>query len=131
MPTNQSAQLERTEPAPPSRSAGGGLPATGRFAGLRVVDGRSVVTVRLEGRGHAQVTLEATPDHRLARCLTAGFRRLAWVRIDVRTLGEATVRCQVAGLARRLHHCRLPLAAALALAEADVPTVVRMRPEGA
>ena len=124
MATRQSAQLERVDG---ERARVGGLPAAGRFAGLRVVDGRSVVAVRLEGRADAEVTMSTTPDHRLARCLTAGFRRLAWVRIDA---SGAAVRCEVAGLARRLHHCRLPLAAALALAEAEVPTVVRMRPEG-
>ncbi len=125
MATHRSAQLERVDRA---GTRGGGSPATGRFAGLRVVDGRSVVAVRFEGRADAEVTMGATPNHRLAQCLTAGFRRLAWVRIDV---SGTVVRCEVAGIARRVHHCRLPLAAALGLAEAEVPTVVRMRAGGA
>ena len=97
--------------------------AAGRFAGLRAVDGRSIITVGLPGRPDAEVTLVGTPDARLARSLTTGFRRLAWVRIDA---SGPRVRCEVSGIARRPHQCRLPLAAALALAAADVPTLVRL-----
>lgn len=121
----QQAQVDRLGTPGPTA---GRRPATGRFAGLRVLDGRSVVTVCLAGGADREVTLAGTPNSRLARSLTAGFRRMAWVRIDA---SEAEVRCEAAGIARRAHHCRLPLAAALALAEADVPTVVRLRPGGA
>ncbi|MBA3281037.1 MAG: hypothetical protein H0U29_02295 [Acidimicrobiia bacterium] len=93
-----------------------------------MLDGRTVVTVRLAGGADGEVTLAATPNPGLARSLTAGFRRMAWVRIDASGPG---VRCEAAGIARRAHHCRLPLAAALALAEADVPTMVRLRRGGA
>ncbi|MDQ3304524.1 MAG: hypothetical protein M3535_00820 [Actinomycetota bacterium] len=97
----------------------------GRLVGLRLVGGRSVLTVRVAGGYDREVTLAARPNLGLARNLTGGFRRLAWVRIDTTS---TPVCCEVSGIARRAHRCRIPLAAALALAAADVPTLVRLRP---
>jgi hypothetical protein len=97
----------------------------GRFVGLRVVGRRSVLTVRATGGYDREVTLAARPNLGLARNLTGGFRRLAWVRIDTTS---TPMRCEVSGIARRPHRCRIPLAAALALAAADVPTLVRLHP---
>lgn len=115
----RSARLGRAQARPAQ------APAVGRVVGLRVLDGRSLVTVRLPGCPDSDVALAGVPDPGLARTLTTGFRRLAWVRIDA---SGTNIRCEVSGIARRPHRCRLPLAAALALAEADVPTVVRLRP---
>lgn len=99
--------------------------ATGRLVRVQVVDGRSVLTVRRAGGHDREVVLPGIPNPGLARRLTAGFRRLAWVRIDT---ASRSVRCEVSGLARRPHRCRLPLGAALALA-GDVPTLVRLASE--
>lgn len=127
MATHQADQLEPTIRSTMAQAPSGPSSMAGRFAGLRVTGGHSVVSVDLHGRPGGQVTLAATPDARLARTLTSGFRRLAWIRIDA---SSPDVRCEVSGIARRPRRCRLPLAAALALAEADVPTLVRLRRVG-
>ncbi|MBW3611475.1 MAG: hypothetical protein KY438_08090 [Actinobacteria bacterium] len=127
MATGQAEGLGAVDHPASSEPTPGQYGAVGAFAGLSVVGGHSHVRVRLAGRPDAEVTLGAIPDARLARTLTAGFRRLAWVRIDAS--GPIT-RCEVSGMTRRAHRCRLPLPAALALAEADVPTLVRLRPMG-
>jgi hypothetical protein len=82
----------------------------------------TTMTVRLRG-GDIDVALPAAPDMAMAQRLTGGMRRVSWVSIDV---GREGVRCEVAGLSRRPQRVRLPLAAALALADAHVPTVVRL-----
>jgi len=80
------------------------------------------MTVRLRG-SDIDVALSAAPDMALAQRLTGGMRRISWVSIDV---GGEGVRCEVAGLSRRPQRVRVPLAAALALADARVPTIVRL-----
>ncbi len=126
MATDQSERVRIVRPGL-DRSRSGPTPAAGRVVGLRVLDGRSIVTTGLAGCPDGEVTLAGVPDPGLARMLTAGFRRVAWVRIDA---SGPSVRCEVSGIARRPHRCLVPLAAALALAEADVPTLVRLRPVG-
>lgn len=83
----------------------------------------ATVTLGLVGGGRRDVVLPAVPDQTLARRLTGGFRRLSWVLIDA--TGDQ-VRCQVAGIFRRPRHVKIPLAAALALADDGVSTVVRL-----
>ena len=96
---------------------------------VRVVGGSrsSTVTVRLADRRDVDVVLPGAPDLAMAQRLTGGFRRLSWVSIDGRGGGW---RCEVACVSRRPQRVRLPLAAALALAGAAVPTIVRL-PQGA
>lgn len=122
--TTQQAERVRSGPLVGETASRDRVSVAGRFVGLRVVGRRSVLTVRAAGGYDREVTLAARPNLGLARNLTGGFRRLAWVRIDTTSV---TPRCEVAGIARRAHRCRLPLAAALALAEAEVPTLVRLR----
>lgn len=91
-------------------------------------DQSATVTLGLVGGGRRAVVLPAVPDSDLARRLTGGFRRLSWVSIDA--TGDQ-VRCQVAGIFRRPRHVQIPLAAALALADKGVSTVVRLSGSGA
>lgn len=96
---------------------------TAPVLGLTVAGGCSVVSVASPGGTGRDLVLKAAPDAALARRFTTGMRRLAWVRIDAT---GAEPRCEVFGVARRPCHRRLPLAAALALADANVRTVVRV-----
>lgn len=120
----------RTVPVPSE----GGLAATGctavgsRFRSMAVAGPSSVVSVRPSSGPDHRVVVPAAPDAGLARRLTAGFRHVSWVRIDVT---GPTPRCEVGGATRRPRRQPLPLAAALALADAGVPTTVRHRLTGA
>lgn len=93
---------------------------------LSSVPGSTIVTLDLPGGSRREVAVASSPDPDLARRLTAGFRRLVWVRIDL--TGPAP-RCVVSGTVRRPCTQRLPLAAALALSEAGIPAVVRLPAE--
>lgn len=99
----------------------GRVPA--RLMGLTVAGSSTVATVRLSGGALRDVVLAGAPDAALARRLSAGFRRVVWVRIDT---GGDDVHCELFGLTRRPRRTRLPLSAALALADAGAPTVVRV-----
>lgn len=101
---------------------GGAARRRGTCRSLTRHSGSTTMTVRLGG-GDIDVALPAAPDMALAQRLTGGMRRVSWVSIDV---GREGVRCEVAGLSRRPQRVRVPLAVALALADARVPTVVRL-----
>ncbi len=92
-------------------------------ASLSTAAGSSILSVALPGGARRNVVVAARPDQVLARRLTAGFRRLAWVRIDL--TGPAP-RCQVSGTVRRPRTLHVPVAAALALVDARIPAVVRL-----
>lgn len=96
------------------------------LAGLSCANGSSILSVRLPGGTVREVAVPAGPDPSLARGVTAGFRRLSWVRID---LSGPTARCRVSGASRQPRSQAIPLAAALALADAGFPAVVRV-PKG-
>jgi len=103
-----------------SPSGGASLGTCVRVAGG---SGSSTVTVRRAGCPDVELVLPVAPDRDLAQHLTGGYRRLSWVSIDARGPG---CQCEVACLSRRPQRVRLPLAAALALADAAVPTIVRV-----
>ena len=94
-----------------------------RLAGLTVAGSSTVATVRLPGGATRDVVLAGAPDAALARRLRAGFRRVFWVRIDA---GGSDPHCEMFGMTRCPRRARLPLSAALALADAGAPTVVRV-----
>ena len=94
-----------------------------RLVGLTVAGSSTVATVQLPGGATRDVVLAGAPDAALARRLSAGFRRVVWVRIDA---GGNDVHCELFGLTRRPQRTRMPLSAALALADAGAPTVVRV-----
>ncbi|MBW3546901.1 MAG: hypothetical protein KY452_02015 [Actinobacteria bacterium] len=94
-----------------------------RLAGLTVAGSSTVATVRLPGGATRDVVLAGAPDAALARRLSAGFRRVSWVRIDA---GGRQPHCELFGMTRCPRRARLPLSAALALADAGAPTVVRV-----
>ncbi|HEV2767170.1 MAG TPA: hypothetical protein VGV63_05615 [Acidimicrobiales bacterium] len=94
-----------------------------RLVGLTVAGSSTVATVRLPDGAPRDVVLAGAPDTALARRLSAGFRRVVWVRIDAE---GKDVHCELFGLTRRPRRTRLPLSAALALADAGAPTVVRV-----
>lgn len=96
---------------------------TSRVVGLTVVGGTTVVTVAAAG-GAQDLVVPAVPDADQATRLTAGFRRLAWVRLHATGDGW---RCEVSGVARRPRSQRLPVSAALALIEGGTPAVVHLR----
>ena len=118
MRTRQSGVAEA---APPQAAA----PAVqcGRVVDLSSSAGSTIVSVALAGGSRRDLVLGASPDPQLARALTSGFRRLGWVRLD---LTGAVPRCQISGTDRRPRTQRLPLAAALALVDAGIPSVVRL-----
>jgi len=97
---------------------------TGLAAGLDV-DGRaSRLGVRSGGGELLHVTVPATPDRRAADHVTAGYRHLVWQRIDV---SDGRIECRLRGVRHRLPSERpISLAAALALVERGLPTVVRV-----
>lgn len=106
-----------------SRPSGPAPTQCGTVASLSTAAGSTILSVAVPGGSHRDLVLAASPDPALARRLTAGFRRLAWVRIDL--TGPAP-RCQVSGTVRRPRAVHLPLAAALALIDARIPAVVRL-----
>lgn len=96
---------------------------SGRLAALTVAGSSTVATVRLPGGATRDVVLAGAPDAALARRLSAGFRRVSWVRIDA---GGSDPHCELFGTTRYPRRARLPLSAALAMADAGAPTVVRV-----
>lgn len=119
MRTHHSGRVE----APVTTAAGGAQSIGATVLALSSTGASSILTVRLPGGALRDLVLPAAPDPVLARRSTAGFRRLAWLRIDV---CRAEARCRVSGIVRRPCSQRLPLAAALALADAGLPVVVRV-----
>lgn len=119
-------QSERVEPTRRQEvgSRSGAARCQGTCVRVAAASGSSIVTVHLSGRPDVDLVFPAAPDSALALRLTGGFRRVSWVSIDAS--GEGA-RCEVAGLSRRPQRVRLPLSAALALADASVPTLVRFR----
>jgi hypothetical protein len=75
----------------------------------------------LEGAGGPPLRLAAAPDRDAARRLTADLRHLAWVRLAVDEQGAGA---ELYASSRRPVRRRLPVPAALALAEAGVPTLL-------
>jgi hypothetical protein len=75
----------------------------------------------LEGPAGPTLRLPCRPDRAAARRVTADLRHLGWVRLSVHG-PEATA--ELFAASRRPVRRRLPLAAALALAEAGVPTLL-------
>jgi hypothetical protein len=69
----------------------------------------------------ATVRLPCRPDRAAARRVTEGLRHLGWVRID---LTGRQCSAELLASARRPVRRSLPLPAALALAEAGIPTLV-------
>ncbi len=119
MRTRQSGPAEGA----PTAATSGRWPSSARVVGLSSAAGSSILTVRLPDGVERDLVLPAAPDPLLARRLTSGFRRLAWTRID---LSDPLPRCRVSATYRQPRSQWLPLAAALALADAGVPTVVRV-----
>lgn len=120
MRTRQSGVAEGAGPPPAAAPA----VQCGRVVTLSSSAGSTIVSVALAGGSRRDLVVGACPDPPLARALTAGFRRLGWVRLD---LSGAVPRCQISGIARRPRTQQLPLAAALALVDAGIPSVVRLR----
>jgi hypothetical protein len=100
---------------------------------VRVVSRRGASVVRLERLAvlERETLLEGTsgpplripyrPDRDAARHATADLRHVAWVRLAVSGDGATA---EVYASARRPVRRRLPVPAALALAEAGVPTLL-------
>ena len=97
------------------------LHTAGRVVAVERDGARSVLVVDSPA-GRTRVTVDARPDAVLAHRLTAGMRRVRWVRIAGSPLGSS---CELVGMA---HRCpvrrRVPLSAALALAADGVPALV-------
>lgn len=107
----------------------GSTPAVpGRLLALTVAGSSTVATVRVGDGSARETVLAAAPDAALARRLTAGMRRVGWVRIDA-TGPDA--RCELFGATRRPHRVPLPLPAALGLADTGAPTILRLPAAGA
>lgn len=119
MRTRQSEEVEATTSAP-------AMTVCATLVGLSSANGSSILSVRLPGGGVRQIAIPAGPDPTLARGVTVGLRRLSWVRID---LSGPVPRCEVSGVSRRPRLQQIPLAAALALADAGLAAVVRV-PKG-
>jgi hypothetical protein len=79
----------------------------------------------LDGAAGTPVRLAATPDRALARRVTEGLRHLGWVRLHV---DGDTASADLFAASRHPVRRRIPLAAALALSEAGVPTLVVREP---
>ena len=111
-----------------TKGAGLGQPYSVRLARRR---GASVVRLErlavlgpetlLEGAGSPPLRLVAAPDRDAARRVTADLRHLAWVRVAVDEHGATA---ELYASARHPVRRRLPVPAALALAEAGVPTLL-------
>ncbi len=117
MRTGQSQEAEAAQASSAAFMVG---PAMG---GLSSTNGSTILTVRTAGGGERDLVVSAAPDPVLARRVTAGLRRLAWVRID---LSAPVPRCQVFGTSRTPRSLSVPLAAALSLADVGLPVVVRV-----
>jgi hypothetical protein len=70
----------------------------------------------------APLLVAARPDRRLARLVTSDVRHIGWVRLRVDADGGTSA--ELFATARRPVRRRLPLGAALALAESGVPTLL-------
>jgi hypothetical protein len=92
-------------------------PSVVRLERLAVLGSETLVA----GAVGPTVRVKSRPDRQAARRLTADLRHLAWVRLAV-TGDEATA--ELYASARLPVRRRLPVAAALALAEAGVPTLL-------
>lgn len=99
----------------------GARPPSGRIRSLTSSGRSSLVSL---GRDRPGVALPAAPDPRLAGASTVGLRRLHHVLIELRPTGTT---CTVAGTTRNPVRRRVPLGAALALADQGVPTFVTDR----
>jgi hypothetical protein len=75
----------------------------------------------LQGTTGPALRVPCRPDRARARRVTTGLRHLGWVRLAV---GSAEVSAELFASARRPVRRRLPVPAALALAEAGVPTLL-------
>ena len=75
----------------------------------------------LDGSGGPTVRLPCRPDRRAARRATADLRHVRWVRVH---LGDGEVSAEVFAAGRRPIRRRVPVPAALALAEAGMPTLL-------
>lgn len=84
---------------------------------LVVLDHETLV----QGTAGPPLRLPCRPDRGAARRVTADLRHLGWVRLSAQGT-EASA--EVFASSRRPVRRRLPLAAALALAEAGVPTLL-------
>ncbi len=114
MRTQHTRRTEKSVPAGP---------VSARLTALTVAGSSTVATVRLPDGSIRDVFLSATPDVPLARRVSAGFRRVAWVKIDA---AGADPHGELFATTRRPRCAPLPLSAALALADAGAPTVVRV-----
>ncbi len=99
-----------TAPAP--------APLTRRLGGLTSDGSTTIVSL---GAEELHVVLPGAPDRRLATAAAAGLRRVLHVRIDAR---HTDVTCTLTGATRLPVRRRIPLGAALALADAGTPTDV-------
>lgn len=99
----------------------------GRVLALVAAGSSTIATVRLEDGSGRDVVFRSAPDRALARRLSAGMRRASWVRIDAT---GAEPRCELFGTTRRPLRVPLPLPAALGMAEAGAPAIVRLPPAG-
>lgn len=116
----RTSQSEETEAA---RSTSGPRAVGPTVVGLSSAIGSTILTVRAPGASERDVVVSAAPDPVLARRVTAGLRRLAWVRVDLST---PVPRCRVFGTSRQPRSLPVPLAAALSLVDAGLPVVVRV-----
>lgn len=106
------------QPTQDVRSARTGSSGANRVRSLSS-DGRT--SIASLGAGHHTATLPGAPDAALARAATVGLRRVHHVRIAVT---DAGIDCTVSGSTRTLVRRRVPLGAALALADQGVPTFI-------
>ena len=100
---------------------------------MRLANRRRASVVRLErlavlghetllgGTSGPTLRVASRPDRETARQITADLRHLGWLRLQVD--GDAAW-AELYATARRPLRRRLPLGAALALAEAGVPTLL-------
>jgi len=100
---------------------------------VRLANRRGASVVRLErlavlghetllgGTSGPTLRVASRPDRETARRVTADLRHLGWLRLQVE--GDAAW-AELYATARRPLRRRLPLGAALALAEAGVPTLL-------
>ncbi len=94
-----------------------------RIDGIVVGQGQTLLSLRTGDGGARTLLLEDRPDRSAALRHMAGVRRVSWVRIDV-DLDAAVARCEVAGTTRRPVRVQVPLGAALAFLDGDVPGMV-------
>lgn len=112
------------------RAVRAGAPATGarsRSARVRALTSSGSSSLVSLGSDRPVVALPAAPDPRLAGAATVGFRRLHHVLVE---LGPTGPTCTVAGTTRNPVRRRVPLGAALALADQGVPTFMTDRTGG-